>query len=72
MGIDAAQIRAREARWAKPVGLASLLAVLLLVGSGVAGASISGDGAAELLRSAHEHSSSVGVSGGSTRSPSCC
>jgi hypothetical protein len=63
VGITAAEIRAREARWAKPVGIASLLAVLLLIGSGFFGASISGDGAAELLRSAHEHTSSVGFSG---------
>jgi hypothetical protein len=52
----------RENRWALPVALATLLAVVLFVVSRfVNGAS--GDGAAEVLRSIDEHSGSVMLSG---------
>jgi hypothetical protein len=52
----------REDRWALPVALATLLAVVLIVGSRfVSGAS--GDGGAELLRSIDEHSGTVMLSG---------
>ena len=54
---------AREARWARPVGLATLAAVGLLVASVVVIASIGGGGEAESLRSVHESSSSVTLSG---------
>jgi CBS domain-containing protein len=53
-----------EARWARPVGLATLLAVALLIASVIAIASIGGGGEAESLRSVHDHSSSVSLSGG--------
>jgi hypothetical protein len=52
-----------EGRWARPVGLATLAAVALLIGSVVAIASIGGGGEAESLRSVHDHSSSVTLSG---------
>jgi hypothetical protein len=56
-----AEIRATEARRAIPVATATFLAVVLLVVSGfVSGTSGSGD--AEILRSVHEHASSVTVS----------
>ncbi|MFI5028708.1 MAG: hypothetical protein ACHQCF_06995, partial [Solirubrobacterales bacterium] len=52
-----------EARWGRRVGLATLFAVALLIASVVAIASISSGGEAESLRSVHEHSSSVTLSG---------
>jgi hypothetical protein len=48
-----------EGRWAVPVGIVTLLAVALLVGSAVAIGAVNGDGEGELLRSAHEHASRV-------------
>ena len=47
---------------AMPVALATLAAVGLLVGSAIAISDVSGDGSAEILRLAHEHSSSVTLS----------
>jgi hypothetical protein len=52
----------RERRWALPTALATLAAIVLLVVSGVVISSVSGDGEAEVLRAAHEHSSDVIVS----------
>ncbi len=52
-----------EGRWARPVGLATLGAVALLIGSVVVIASLGGGSEAESLRSVHEHSSSVALSG---------
>lgn len=54
---------AREARWAKPAGIAALLAVAALLAGAVVAASVRGDGAAEILRSASEHRSDVTLSG---------
>jgi hypothetical protein len=51
-----------EARWAVPVAVATLLAVALMIASGLVSA-VSGDGDAEVLRSVHEHSGSVVFSG---------
>jgi hypothetical protein len=48
-----------ERRWSAPAGLATLAGVALVIASAFAIGSVSGDGDAELLRSAHEHSSSV-------------
>jgi hypothetical protein len=48
-----------ESRWAVPAGIVTLLAVAILVGSAVVIGAVNGDGEAELLRSAHEHASSV-------------
>lgn len=56
---DKAKILEWERRWAVPVGLATLVGVALVVASAFAIGDVSGDGDAELLRSAHEHSSSV-------------
>lgn len=56
-----AEIRAREQRWAVPVGLASIAAVVLLIASRPL--NVSGDGEAELLREAHAHGGSVLLSG---------
>lgn len=51
-----------EARWATPVALLTFLAALLLVASGLLN-QVSGDHEAEILRSVHEHSSSVTFTG---------
>jgi hypothetical protein len=51
-----------EKRWAVPVALATLLAVALLVASSVT-SEVSGDGAAEVLRSIDQHGGSVTLSG---------
>lgn len=51
-----------ESRWAVPVGLATFAAVGLLVGSNLA-SQVSGEGDAEILRSAHEHAGSVLLTG---------
>jgi hypothetical protein len=51
-----------ESRWALPVALLTFLAVVLLVGSGLLN-QVSGDHEAEVLRSVHEHSSSVTLNG---------
>jgi hypothetical protein len=51
-----------ERRWSLPVGLTTLLAVALMIASGLA-SSVTGTGDAELLRSAHEHAGSVTLSG---------
>ena len=56
-----ADIRAREQRWAVPVGLASIVAVVLLIASRPL--NVSGDGEAEFLREAHAHGGSVLLSG---------
>jgi len=52
-----AQTRARESRWAVPVGIASILGVILLVASRPLG--VSGDGQAELLREVDAHAGQV-------------
>ena len=52
-----------EERWSRPVGLATLAGVGLLIASVAVIASIGGGGEAESLRSVHEHSSSVTLSG---------
>lgn len=62
MGVDRAGELAWEERWSRPVGLATLAAVVLVVVSAVVVSSISGSGEAELLRSAHEHTSDLTLS----------
>ncbi len=52
----------RERRWAMPVALATLASIGLLIASGIVVAPVSGDGEAEVLRAAHEHSSEVTIS----------
>ncbi|HYQ78732.1 MAG TPA: hypothetical protein VEP91_06450 [Solirubrobacterales bacterium] len=61
MDSSRAEIRAREARWTVPVGLASLAGVILLIV--MRPLNVSGDGAADLLTEAHAHSGSVVLSG---------
>jgi hypothetical protein len=56
-----AEIRAREQRWRVPVGLASIVAVILLIASRPL--NVSGDGEADFLREAHAHGGSVLLSG---------
>jgi len=56
-----AEIRARESRWAVPVGLASLAGVILLIV--MRPLNVSGDGPADLLTEAHAHTGSVVLSG---------
>jgi hypothetical protein len=56
------QILEWEARWRVPVASATFLAVALMVASALLN-EVSGDGDAEILRSVHEHSGSVTVSG---------
>jgi len=48
-----------EQRWAVPAGLATLVGVALVIASAFAIGNVSGDGDAELLRSAYDNSSSV-------------
>jgi hypothetical protein len=48
-----------ERRWALPTALATFAAVALLIASAIAISDVNGSGDAELLRSAHEHSSSL-------------
>lgn len=52
-----------ERRWARPVAIATLLAVIAFVVSTAISSSIGGDGQAALLRSAHEHSSDATLAG---------
>ena len=56
-----AEILEWEGRWFVPAGLATLAGVALVIASAFAIGAVSGDGDAELLRSAHEHSSSVNL-----------
>lgn len=62
MSKSRAEILEWEARWEKPVGSLTLLAVALLIASYVVGSSVSGEGNAELLRSTQEHTSAVTLS----------
>ncbi len=61
MADSKAAVRAWEQRWAVPVGIASIAAVVLLVVSGPV--NVSGDGNAELLREADAHGGAVLLSG---------
>jgi hypothetical protein len=56
---DKAEILEWERRWAVPAGLAALAGVALVIASAFAISNVSGEGDAELLRSAYENSSSV-------------
>ena len=58
-----AEILEWEGRWSLPAGLATLVGVALVIASAFAIGGVSGDGDAELLRSAHDHSSSVLLAG---------
>jgi hypothetical protein len=54
-----AEVLSWESRWSLPVGVLTLLAVMVLVASAFVIGKVNGSGEAELLRSAHEHTSSV-------------
>jgi hypothetical protein len=56
------QILAWEGKWFVPVGLATFAVVALLIVAAVVISSVSGEGEAELLRKAGEHSSDVTLS----------
>ncbi len=56
-----AEILEWEGRWLVPAGLATLAGIALVIASAFAIGGVSGDGDAELLRSAYEHSSSVTI-----------
>ena len=58
---DRAGVLAREKRWAVPVGIASILAVVLLIVAKPL--NVSGDGSADFLREAHAHGGNVFISG---------
>jgi hypothetical protein len=59
---DRAEQLAWEQRWSLPVGLATLAAIALVVVSAIVVSSIGGEGEAELLRSAHSHTSDLAIS----------
>ncbi|HEX5714416.1 MAG TPA: hypothetical protein VFX85_13995 [Solirubrobacterales bacterium] len=48
-----------EGRWTVRAGIASLVAILLLIVGTFVGAAVSGDGEAEILRSAHDHAGNL-------------
>jgi hypothetical protein len=52
-------VLASERRWSLPVALITLAAIGLLVASAIVVSPVSGDGDAEILRAANEHSSAV-------------
>jgi hypothetical protein len=56
------QILEWETRWSLAAGLAALAGVFMLIAAQVVISRISGSGDAELLRSAHEHSTAVTIS----------
>jgi hypothetical protein len=62
MGKSKAEVRAWESRWALPVAIATVLAIVLIIASRFVNEA-SGDGTAELLRSVDEHSGSVTLAG---------
>lgn len=53
------QILEWESRWLVPAALATFAAIALLIGGTIVGGPVSGEGKAEILRSAHEHGSSL-------------
>lgn len=62
MGKSKAEVKAWESRWAIPVAIATVAAIVLIVASRFVN-DASGDGTAELLRSIDEHSGSVTLAG---------
>lgn len=55
-------ILAWESRWSAPIGLATFVAVIVLIVSAVVISSVNGSGEAELLEAAFEHASSITIS----------
>jgi len=58
-----AQALEQERRWAVPAAVAALIAVALIIAAALVGTAISGDGNAEVLRSADGKGSSLMISG---------
>jgi len=56
------QITAWEGKWFLPTGVATFVAVILIIAAAIVISSVSGEGEAELLRKAGEHSSDVTLS----------
>jgi hypothetical protein len=56
------ELLAREARWSLPVAFGTLAAIGLLIAAAIVVRAVNGDGEAEILRAAHEHSSSITLS----------
>jgi hypothetical protein len=56
------QILAWEEQWSVPTGITTFVAVVLLIAAAIVIGSVSGEGEAELLTSAHEHASDVTLS----------
>jgi hypothetical protein len=59
---DSKEQLAWEQRWSLPVGLATLVAIALVIVSAIVVSSVGGDGEAALLRSAHAHTSDLAIS----------
>lgn len=55
-------VLARERRWSLPVALMTLAGIAMLIASAIVIGPVNGDGDAEILRTAHEHSSAVTLS----------
>jgi hypothetical protein len=62
MGKTRAEITSWESRWFVPTGLATFGAVAILIAAAIVISAVSATGDAELLESAHQHSSSVTLS----------
>lgn len=56
---DKSEILEWEGRWLLPAGLATFAAVAFLIAGAMVSAAVNGDGEAEILRSAHDHGSSL-------------
>ena len=57
-----ADVLAWESRWSVPVGIATFVAVVILIVSAIVISSVNGSGEAELLEAAFEHASSITIS----------
>lgn len=62
LAVGRGEVVDRERRWSLPVALMTFAAIGLLVGSAFVVSPVSGDGDAEVLKAAHEHSSAVTIS----------
>lgn len=62
MGKTRQQVLQWEGKWSVPTGLATFVAVIVLIASAIIVGSVTGDGDAEILQKAHEHSSDITIS----------
>ncbi len=60
--IGRGEVLAREQRWSLPVALMTLAAIVMLIASAIVIGPVNGDGDAEILRAAQDHSSAVTLS----------